>query len=101
LLKVQTESNNTINALHHELEGLRKTERDYKNQTRELEILNSELEQSVRVQAMTSDEWEAKYNKLLERAILLENEAEEKVRLDEETQRLRDELRGRNSPLQL
>ncbi|KAJ3160055.1 NADH:ubiquinone oxidoreductase [Irineochytrium annulatum] len=89
----QAESNRTINQLQQEVEVLRKVEREYRHQTRELEIMNSELEQSFRVQTSSAEDLEGKYNKVLERTIFLEHELDSKIRVEEESQRLRDELR--------
>ncbi|KAI8848223.1 hypothetical protein BC829DRAFT_394380, partial [Chytridium lagenaria] len=89
----QTEANKTINSLQNEVEGLRASEKLYKDQTRELEITNSEIEQNFRVQTVTAEDLEAKYNKVLERMIFFEHELEAKSTLEEEAQRLRDELR--------
>ncbi|KAJ3105264.1 acetyl-coenzyme-A carboxylase [Phlyctochytrium planicorne] len=93
LISQQSESNRTINSLQQELEALRKSEQSYRHQNRDLETLNSDLEQSLRVKTVTAEDWEAKYNRVLEKNIFLEHELDSKAKVEEETQRLRDELR--------
>ncbi|KAJ3217079.1 NADH:ubiquinone oxidoreductase [Dinochytrium kinnereticum] len=89
----QAESNKTINSLQQEVDLLRKVEKEFRDQTRELEIMNSELEQNYRVKSVSAEDMENKYNKALERTIFLEHELDSKAQVEEESQRLKDDLR--------
>jgi len=48
-----------------------------------------------RVQESSLNDMDNKYKQLLERAVMLEGELESKATVEEEIQRLRDELRGK------
>ncbi|TPX67899.1 hypothetical protein SpCBS45565_g03534, partial [Spizellomyces sp. 'palustris'] len=98
---LQTQSNANINALQQELEQLRKTDADYRERIRNLEIQNSDLEQSFRVTSASADDFQSKYNQLMERTTLLEHEVDGKAQLEEENQRLRDELRDTSMELSI
>ncbi|KAI9204911.1 uncharacterized protein BJ171DRAFT_504025 [Polychytrium aggregatum] len=93
LLHEKHESNRQINKLQSEVDILRNIEMEYRHQCRELEILNSSLEQSQRMYQSTADDWESKCEKLLEKNIMLEFELETAQAVEVEAQRLRDELR--------
>jgi len=55
---------------------------------------NDDLERNERAVASSLSDVEAKYSRALEEKILLEHELLDKAHLEEECQRLRDELRG-------
>ena len=55
---------------------------------------NDDLERNERAVSSSLADMEAKYSRALEEKILLEHELLEKANLEEESQRLRDELRG-------
>jgi NUDE protein, C-terminal conserved region. len=55
---------------------------------------NDDLERNERAVSSSLADAEAKYSKALEEKILLEHELLDKANLEEECQRLRDELRG-------
>lgn len=55
---------------------------------------NDDLERNERAVSSSLADMEAKYSKALEEKILLEHELIEKAGVEEEAQRLRDELRG-------
>lgn len=55
---------------------------------------NDDLERNERAVSSSLADMETKYSKALEEKILLEHELLEKAGLEEETQRLKDELRG-------
>lgn len=61
---------------------------------RELELGNDDLERNERAVASTLADVDAKYSRALEEKILLEHELLDKAGLEEECQRLKDELRG-------
>ena len=65
-----------------------------KVQLRELEMGNDDLERNERAVASSLSDVEAKYARALEEKILLEHELLDKAHLEEECQRLKDELRG-------
>lgn len=56
---------------------------------------NDDLERNERAVSSSLADMESKYSKALEEKILLEHELLEKAGLEEETQRLKDELRGK------
>lgn len=55
---------------------------------------NDDLERNERAVSSSLADMEAKYSRALEEKILLEHELLEKASLEEESQRLKDELRG-------
>ena len=55
---------------------------------------NDDLERNERAVSSSLADMENKYSRALEEKILLEHELLEKANLEEETQRLKDELRG-------
>jgi len=61
---------------------------------RDLELGNDDLERNERVVASSLADIEARYSKALEEKILLEHELLDKANMEEELQRVRDELRG-------
>ena len=68
-----------------------------KVQLRELEMGNDDLERNERAVASSLSDVEAKYARALEEKILLEHELLDKAHLEEECQRMKDELRGARS----
>ena len=80
--------------MHQELDTLRTKDKEHKDKIRELEIINTALEQSQRESSSLIQDLESKYNKLLEKTSLLENEIDDKSQVQEEYQRCKDELRG-------
>ncbi|KAF8642358.1 hypothetical protein AX16_009627 [Volvariella volvacea WC 439] len=95
-MSLQTTHNTTTASLQKELDKLRQDYQQIKVQLRELEMGNDDLERSERAVTSSLVDMEAKYTKALEEKILLEHELLEKANLEEETQRLRDELRDAN-----
>jgi len=73
---------------------LRQEHQQLKVQLRELELGNDDLERNERAVSSSLADMEAKYSRALEEKILLEHELLEKAKLEEENQRLKDELRG-------
>ena len=59
-----------------------------------MELDNDELENAERMVASSLNDMESRYNKAIERTAMLEEELVEKSRLEEENQRLKDELQG-------
>lgn len=73
---------------------MRQEHQQLKVQLRELELGNDDLERNERAVSSSLADMEAKYSRALEEKILLEHELLEKAKLEEENQRLKDELRG-------
>ena len=93
-LNLQTTHNTTTTSLQRELDQLRQEYQQLKVQMRELELGNDDLERNERAVSSSLADMEAKYSRALEEKILLEHELLEKAKLEEENQRLKDELRG-------
>ncbi|KDN42020.1 hypothetical protein RSAG8_07065, partial [Rhizoctonia solani AG-8 WAC10335] len=62
-------------------------------QLRELEVGNDDLERSERAVSSSLADLEGRYARALEEKIMLEHELQDRVTLEEDMQRLRDELR--------
>ncbi|TEB39265.1 hypothetical protein FA13DRAFT_1725242, partial [Coprinellus micaceus] len=92
-MSLQTTHNTTTTSLQRELDKLRKEYQQLKVQLRELEMGNDDLERNERAVSSSLADMEAKYARVLEEKILLEQELLEKVSLEESTQRLKDEVR--------
>ena len=93
-MSLQTNHNTTTTSLQRELDSLRQENQRTKVQLRELEMGNDDLERNERAVASSLSDIEAKYARALEEKILLEHELLDKAHLEEECQRLKDELRG-------
>jgi hypothetical protein len=93
-MSLQTNHNTTTASLQRELDSLRQESQKIKVQLRELEMGNDDLERNERAVASSLSDVEAKYARALEEKILLEHELLDKAHLEEECQRLKDELRG-------
>jgi hypothetical protein len=77
-----------------ELDQLRQEYQKTKEYIRELEMGNDDLERNERAVSSSLADMESKYSRVLEEKILLEHELLEKAGVEEESQRLKDELRG-------
>ncbi|KAL8293717.1 hypothetical protein RQP46_000418 [Phenoliferia psychrophenolica] len=84
---------NTMTHMQRELESLRASEKALRTKLRDMELDNDDLEKSEREKDSSLQDFEARYGKSLERIALLEEELVNKAQLEEEAQRLRDELR--------
>jgi hypothetical protein len=93
-MSLQTNHNTTTTSLQRELDSLRQENQKLKVQLRELEMGNDDLERNERAVASSLSDVEAKYARALEEKILLEHELLDKAHIEEECQRLKDELRG-------
>ena len=98
---LQTTHNTTTASLQRELDQLRQAHHTLKIQMRELEMGNDDLERNERAISSSLADVEAKYGKTLEEKILLEHELLDKANVEEECQRLRDEVRGAKALLPL
>jgi len=93
-MSLQTTHNTTTTSLQRELDQLRQEYQKTKVYTRELEMGNDDLERNERAVSSSLADMESKYSRVLEEKILLEHELLEKAGVEEESQRLKDELRG-------
>lgn len=93
-MSLQTSHNTTTTSLQRELDTVRQECQKLKVQLRDLEMGNDDLERNERAVSSSLADAEAKYSRALEEKILLEHELLDKAHLDEECQRLKDELRG-------
>ncbi|KAG9080615.1 NADH:ubiquinone oxidoreductase [Ceratobasidium sp. 370] len=93
LATLQGTHNTTVNSLQRELDALRQQHALIKVQLRELEVGNDDLERSEREVSSSLADLEGRYARALEEKILLEHELQDRVALEEDMQRLRDELR--------
>ncbi|EPQ60699.1 hypothetical protein GLOTRDRAFT_31887 [Gloeophyllum trabeum ATCC 11539] len=98
-MSLQTTHNTTTTSLQRELDTLRQEHQHVKVQLRELEMGNDDLERNERAISSSLADIESKYSRVLEEKILLEHELLDKAHLEEECQRLRDELRDANEEI--
>lgn len=92
-MSLQTTHNTTSTSLQKELDTLRQEYQCLKVQLRDLELGNDDLERNERAVSSSLADMETKYSRALEEKILLEHELLGKASLEEESQRLKDELR--------
>ncbi|PIL31622.1 hypothetical protein GSI_06324 [Ganoderma sinense ZZ0214-1] len=95
-MSLQTTHNTTTTSLQRELDTLRQEHQKIKIQLRELEMGNDDLERNERAISSSLADVEQKYARALEEKILLEHELLDKANVEEECQRLKDELRDAN-----
>lgn len=93
-MSLQTTHNTTTTSLQRELDTLRQEHQKTKILLRDLEMGNDDLERNERAISSSLADAEGKYARALEEKILLEHELLDKANIEEECQRLRDELRG-------
>jgi DNA repair exonuclease SbcCD ATPase subunit len=93
-MSLQTTHNTTTTSLQRELDMLRQELQKVKIRLRDLEMGNDDLERNERAVSASLADTESKYSRALEEKILLEHELLDKAGLEEECQRLKDELRG-------
>ncbi|MBW0495428.1 hypothetical protein O181_035143 [Austropuccinia psidii MF-1] len=89
----------TMTIMQTELDTLRKSNEQYRTRLRDMELDNDELEGKERMVTSSLQDVESKYGKAIERITLLEDELIEKSRLEEECQRLKDDLRDTTEEL--
>ncbi|KAK0556159.1 NADH:ubiquinone oxidoreductase [Tilletia horrida] len=94
-----TEHNKALADLNKELEVLRESHNIYKTKVRDMELVNDELESAERMVQSSLADMEGRYNNAMERTALLEEELVTKATLEEENQRLKDEIRELNEEL--
>ncbi|KAI8812846.1 hypothetical protein BJ742DRAFT_767969 [Cladochytrium replicatum] len=104
---IQNDTNDQINTLQRENETLRKSEASYKQMTRDLEIQMEELENAHRMIDATIRDLQSKNESLEEEKIMLQQDFEDRLELEqheramvqEQYQRLKDELRETHEEL--
>ncbi|CAD6898434.1 unnamed protein product [Tilletia controversa] len=94
-----SEHNKTLADLNKEVETLRDAHNNYKNKVRDMELTNDELESAERMVQSSLMDMEGRYNVAMEKTALLEEELFTKATLEEENQRLKDEIRELNEEL--
>jgi hypothetical protein len=92
-LQAKTEANVNQTQMQRELDSLRSLQEKFVVKTRELEIDYDDLERTERAAKCSLLDLENKYNKAIERNVILENELEGKNSLIVQVQRLKDELK--------
>ncbi|KIY45468.1 hypothetical protein FISHEDRAFT_8664, partial [Fistulina hepatica ATCC 64428] len=100
-MSLQTTHNTTTTSLQRELDQLRKEHQQIKVQLRELEMGNDDLERNERAVSSNLADVETKYGKVLEEKILLEHELLDKAHVEEECQRLKDQLRDADDEISI
>ncbi|KAH9937137.1 uncharacterized protein B0H18DRAFT_969257 [Fomitopsis serialis] len=100
-MSLQTMHNTTTTSLQRELDTLRGDHQKIKVQLRELEMGNDDLERNERAISSSLADIESKYARALEEKILLEHELLDKANVEEEYQRLKDELRDANEEIHI
>ncbi|KAI0715260.1 hypothetical protein C8Q76DRAFT_618398 [Earliella scabrosa] len=98
-MHLQTTHNTTTTSLQRELDTLRQEHQKVKIQLRELEMGNDDLERNERAITSSLADVEQKYARALEEKILLEHELLDKANVEEECQRMKDELRDANEEI--
>lgn len=93
-MSLQTLHNTTTTSLQRELDTLRQEHQKVKIQLRDLEMGNDDLERNERAVVSSLADAESKYSRALEEKIMIEQELHDKANLEEDFQRLKDELRG-------
>lgn len=88
-----------MNKLTNELYTVKEAYRKCVAQMRDLEVNNDELENAERMVASSLHDLEARFNDTLERNAMMEDELRKKGLLEEENQRLKDELQEANEEL--
>ncbi|KAM0789112.1 hypothetical protein ACM66B_003167 [Microbotryomycetes sp. NB124-2] len=83
----------TMTHMQKELESLRSSEKALRTKLRDMELDNDDLEKADREKESSLQDLESRYGRAIERIALLEEELVAKAELEEEAQRLKDELR--------
>ncbi|KAH8920423.1 hypothetical protein BT69DRAFT_413060 [Atractiella rhizophila] len=87
------ENSSSMTKMQREVETLRASQQQLKDRLRDMENDNDELEKSERAMETTLQDLEQRHDRAIERATLLEDELINKAQLEEEIQRVKDELR--------
>ncbi|RXK36538.1 hypothetical protein M231_06197 [Tremella mesenterica] len=94
LITLQKQHSSTTAAMQREMDNLRSERDKTLVALRDLEMGNDELERNERVAVSSLLDLESKYNRAIEEKTLLEQEVVQRQELEDDVQRLKDELRG-------
>ncbi|KAK8853259.1 hypothetical protein IAR55_003961 [Kwoniella newhampshirensis] len=98
-LALQKMHSSTTAAMQREMDNLRSERDKTLVALRDLEMGNDELERNERVAVSSLLDLESKYNRAIEEKTLLEQEIIQKQELEEESQRLKDDMRDANNEI--
>ncbi|WWC72058.1 uncharacterized protein I206_106018 [Kwoniella pini CBS 10737] len=100
-IALQKMHSSTTGAMQREMDNLRSERDKTLVALRDLEMGNDELERNERVAVSSLLDLESKYNRAIEEKTLLEQEIIQKQELEEEFQRLKDEMRDANNEISI
>ncbi|EIN14176.1 hypothetical protein PUNSTDRAFT_140528 [Punctularia strigosozonata HHB-11173 SS5] len=100
-MSLQTTHNTTTTSLQRELDMVRQENSKMRVQLRDLELGNDDLERNERAISSSLADVDAKYQRALEEKILLEHELLDKASMEEECQRLKDQVREANEEISI
>ncbi|KAL1412373.1 NADH:ubiquinone oxidoreductase [Vanrija albida] len=98
-INLQKNHSSTVAAMQREMDNLRSERDKTLIALRDLEMGNDELERNERVAVSSLLDMEIKYNRAIEDKTLLEQEVIQKQELEEECQRLKDDVRDANNEI--
>ncbi|WOO81888.1 Nuclear distribution protein nudE 1 [Vanrija pseudolonga] len=98
-INLQMMHSSTVSAMQREMDNLRSERDKTLIALRDLEMGNDELERNERVAVSSLLDMEIKYNRAIEEKTLLEQEAIQRQELEEECQRLKDDVRDANNEI--
>ncbi|KAL7418546.1 NADH:ubiquinone oxidoreductase [Cryptotrichosporon argae] len=98
-INLQKMHSSTVTNMQREMDNLRSERDKTLVALRDLEMGNDELERNERVAVSSLLDLESKYNRAIEEKTLLEQEVVDRQQLEEQVQRLADELRDANSEI--
>ncbi|WWC91749.1 uncharacterized protein L201_006696 [Kwoniella dendrophila CBS 6074] len=100
-IALQKMHSSTTAAMQREMDNLRSERDKTLVALRDLEMGNDELERNERVAVSSLLDLESKYNRAIEEKTLLEQEIIQKQELEEECQRLKDDMRDANNEISI
>ncbi|ORX40543.1 hypothetical protein BD324DRAFT_611190 [Kockovaella imperatae] len=98
-IALQKLHSSTVGNMQREMDNLRSERDKTLVALRDLEMGNDELERNERVAVSSLLDLESKYNRAIEEKTLLEQEVVQRQELEEECQRLKDDLRDANTEI--
>ncbi|EIW71989.1 hypothetical protein TREMEDRAFT_25219 [Tremella mesenterica DSM 1558] len=101
LIALQKQHSSTTAAMQREMDNLRSERDKTLVALRDLEMGNDELERNERVAVSSLLDLESKYNRAIEEKTLLEQEVVQRQELEDDVQRLKDELRDANNEISI
>ncbi|OCF44664.1 hypothetical protein I317_01551 [Kwoniella heveanensis CBS 569] len=100
-IALQKMHSSTTAAMQREMDNLRSERDKTLVALRDLEMGNDELERNERVAVSSLLDLESKYNRAIEEKTLLEQEVVQRQELEEECQRLKDDMRDANNEISI